>query len=185
MIGAPGEVGFEHIVELGLAADHARVDTGHGLLAREPGALLAEALFGADQAHQVGAVGLVEHREPSRQAGGLAKVAQNAVGSGVKRATPDLAGTTIGRRSSNPAEHLRRRPSSERQQQDSSWVSAVGDDPAHPSYECSLSCRCQRQPLPATVNPCDRPQPAVVRSALGTSAEQYGQGVTPPPKLSH
>ena len=94
VVGAPGKAAFQDRAEALAGVDHARIDGHQGVFAREAAlfAFIAPGLlFAADQVHQVGHIGLVEHREVGREAERSTVLAQEAIGDGVERPAPDLA----------------------------------------------------------------------------------------------
>ena len=94
VVGAPGKAAFQDRAEALAGVDHARIDGHQGVFAREAAlfALIAPGLLlAADQVHQVGHVGLVEHGEVGREAERSTVLAQEAIGDGVERPAPDLS----------------------------------------------------------------------------------------------
>ena len=88
-------------------------------------------LLAADEVHQVGHVGLVEHGEIGRQTERSTVEPQQAIGDGVERAAPDLAGARWLDQAVGAREHLARGAAGKRQQQDAfgrhALLDQVGD----------------------------------------------------------
>ena len=133
MAGAPGEMLGEHLAEVRLLVDGARVDVEHRARSREALATVRQALLLADEVEQVRRVGRVEQPEVAAQGERGGVQAHHPMREGVKRAPGDPA--RVGQRAldqgARALDHLACGSTREREQQNSLGRDALAQQPCH------------------------------------------------------
>jgi hypothetical protein len=135
VVPAPRERPLDDVGELLLGVDHPRVDRRQRVLPGEAAAPLAETEVVADEAQQVGVVGLVEDGEPGTQADGGAVLTEQAVGHRVEGAPPNPAGALGLGQLAGPGDHLPRGAPREGEQEDAFRPDAAPHEAGDPAGE--------------------------------------------------
>ena len=90
VLSTPGKLHVQHVAQLLLCVDGARVNPDQRLLTRKAAVRLRHAELAANQVHHVGRVADVHDGEVRRQAEGFSESSKQAVRDRVKRAAPGL-----------------------------------------------------------------------------------------------
>ena len=134
MLLAPRKRLGEHLGKRSLRVDRARVDIEQRALLRKPPPALRVSVFLAYQVEHVRGVSCVEHPEAGRQPERRRVPTDEMVGDGMEGAAQHAAGAVRHRHQRPRAlQHLPRRATRERQQQDPLRRHPAGDEPRDPS----------------------------------------------------
>ena len=136
MLLAPRKGIGEHPGKRSLRVDRARVDIEQRALLRKPPPTLGVPVLLAHEVEHVGRVSRVEHAEARRQPERRRVPADEMMGDRMERAT-EHAASAVRHRHQRPRalQHLTRRATRERQQQDPFRRDPVGDEPGDPSAQ--------------------------------------------------
>ena len=126
----------EHLGKRSLRVDRARVDIEQRALLRKPPPTLGVSVLLAHEVEHVGRVSGVKHAEACRQPERRRVPADEMMGDGMEGAT-EHAASAVRHRHQRPRalQHLARRATRERQQQDAFRRAPLGDEPCDPSAQ--------------------------------------------------
>ncbi len=135
LVEAPWVVVLQYVGERIAGVHGAGVDRGERLLAWEPPFARAEPQLVTEQVHDVGAVGLIQHREVRTKAQRAAVQAQQSVRDGVEGAAPHTPG--VGRLGDalGPRQHLASGAPTEGEEQEPFGAHTLGQQPGDPGRE--------------------------------------------------